>query len=767
MPISKYPRHGQRIAPFSLREILNLPVPQHLCATALSEIPNEGTLTLADLDENAWSLFPEEVCNRLAVAVINRVRERAGTLPIEIRTRHLPVLPEGTTLGDLEIGVRSQNCVKRLIETGAVATVRDLSSLTIARILKATHFGVTSLVDLLTSLESFKLCTGAESSTPDFDPRMYGRNVGEVSSDTEVESMLWRWLEEFSGVVPKRIRALHLPKPLPDCGGLDDLELQYRTKNSLRNGGFSEDLRGWAEVTIGDLLKIKGFGKLCLLDLLTALAKQRTGAAPKDGHQSIGLDHDLLDVIKSAQPKRSARMRERNTRVLARYLGWDGRGGAVLQTVGDEFGMSRQRVLQICEPIIKKIRRDMPSLPALDATISFVANLSPGVADKIENELVEAGLMSMRFRLEGVRSASELLERGVPFTVESRGRTRFVLPIGAGQWTKAIVRIARKSVSRWGVTTTEDVAAQLERKSGFTIPSDFVIQVLVDRDDFFWLDESRGWFSLHSVPRNRLLNQIEKIVAVAGRIQVSELRGGLSRFHRLQGFAPPRRVLLELCRCVPMYRVEDDTIIADPPLDFLSVLGQNEQIMVRVLRAEGPVLRTTEFEEHCLSAGMNRATFWQYLQYSPIIERYATGVYGLRGAEVAPGVAESEVLRRRLNRVLRDYGWTKDGRIRLSYRLSKGLAGNGVPSIPAAMKGFIKGEFQIKTPDGTRFGKFVSGESGAWGLGPLFRRRGAEPDDFLLLILDLNRREAIAYLGDESVLEDPSAMQEATTAADS
>jgi len=38
---------------------------------------------------------------------------------------------------------------------------------------------------------------------------------------------------------------------------------------------------------------------------------------------------------------------------------------------------------------------------------------------------------------------------------------------------------------------------------------------------------------------------IEKILAVAPQIDVSELRAGISRNDRMEGFAPPRRVLLE------------------------------------------------------------------------------------------------------------------------------------------------------------------------------------------------------------------------------
>ncbi len=746
MTISRYPRREYRIAPHSLREILGVSVLGHLREMEVPYGLTARSLKLSDLDETAWDLFGSELCHRMSTAVISAVSTRLSTLPPAITQRHLPALPEGTCVEDLQLEVRSYNCLQRLIERGVIANLNELETLTIGKMLKTRNFGAKSLVDLLTSIETFHLPADTKARpAPDVD----------VGADKPlVEAAIRSWLADFNGVVPKRIRALNLPKPPTGCGRLDDIDLQYRTKRCLRKAGFGTNLEGWGQVTIGDLLKINGFGKLCLLDLLSALLIQGTRTLPISGDGPIGLDREMVEVIKSGQPKRRNSMCKRNTRVCARYLGWDGRGGAVLQTVGDEFGFTRERVRQICDPIIEKIRRMKPNVPSLAEVIRFVASHSPGKASDIEAQLAQSSLTSLPFRLEGILSAAEVLQMSPPFEIASLAGTRWALRTGARNWPNEIRRLARKSISRWGVATAEDVAAQFERRMGTAVPVEFVALVLQDRPDFLWLDESSGWFWLRSVPRNRLLTQIEKVMAVAGCIEVSELRGGLSRFHRLKGFAPPRRVLLELCRQLPEFTVENNIIVADPPLDLTVVLSEVEQLMVRVVRQDGPVLQTPTFEAMCLSAGMNRATFYMYLLYSPIIERYSKGVYGLRGAEIPVGIIESVAPKRRRTRVLKDYGWTNDGKIWLGYRLSKALVANGVPSIPAAMKDLLHGEFQIKAPDGSRFGTFVSRETGAWGLGPFFRRRGAEANDFFVLVFDIKTRDAVAYLGDESLFDD-------------
>jgi hypothetical protein len=54
--------------------------------------------------------------------------------------------------------------------------------------------------------------------------------------------------------------------------------------------------------------------------------------------------------------------------------------------------------------------------------------------------------------------------------------------------------------------------------------------------------------------------------------------------------------------------------------------------MVDVLREHGPIMPKAKLEELCVEKGLRRDTFSIHLTYSPVIARYATGVYGLRGA---------------------------------------------------------------------------------------------------------------------------------------
>ena len=72
MSRSRYPRRGHRLAPATLRELLQAPVP-----TKYLRGQKNGPILLCDLDEKAWQQFGDEVCRELALEVIRAVGRAA------------------------------------------------------------------------------------------------------------------------------------------------------------------------------------------------------------------------------------------------------------------------------------------------------------------------------------------------------------------------------------------------------------------------------------------------------------------------------------------------------------------------------------------------------------------------------------------------------------------------------------------------------------------------------------------------------------------
>lgn len=753
MPSRRYPRRGERIAPESLREILDVPVPQQY-PTQISK--------LADLDESVWSELSDEQCRELGRYLVDFIRGMGHILPERISSQPLPTLPNGFALESLDLDVRTFNA---LLRSGwrkngykwRKESFQGLEGLTIGEIWLTRNFGPHSLVDLLTALEAAHKLSGVQS---------------------DLESYLLQKTEPNSSYQQAQVAATRLCSSHPAFLG------EVRRLSIIREADeiYDDDPRlGLAIRALQETAKPTGAS---LLMVTEKIAKRRIDDSNvelmlqqvRQLHDRIrdlktySLEDELAGLVTSVSGR--GRIQQTDTShssattsqvaIPIQRLGWDGQGGDTLQNVGVAYGITRERVRQIGQRATKQlIASRYPFAPRLDQALDLVHGHAPAPAQAIEELLHTSKIAKTSFRLEGLLTASKVLGRRAQFQLSDVGR--FVFRTGANEGieetklAKLIHQAARKSVQHWGATTIADLTARLlEETVTAPVTAELVTAILEHQKGFQWLDETSGWFWLTSVPerRNRLLNYIKKMLSVVERIDISDLRAGVSRNYRMAGVSPPKRVLLELCRQVEGYRVEGTTVIADSPLDWGRVLAETEATMALVLIEHGPIMQRAQFEEICLSLGINRTTFYIYLDNSPIIARYARGVYGLPGAAASPDLIESLIPDQSRGKRLVDYGWTNDGQIWVAYKLSAGTITSGVVTVPGSMKHFIMGSFDLLTTDNSPVGRLVAKDSSAWGLGPYFRRRGGEPNDYLLLTFDLSRREARIAVGDEDVLRD-------------
>jgi hypothetical protein len=287
---SRYPRRGQRLAPATLRELLEVEVPAEYLPG-----PSDAGLLLCDLDESAWDRFGEETCVELALEVVRAVG-RAARMPMPIGDRRLPPIPQGMKLADLDLEVRTVNC---LVSAGIHERPQDLRAITIEGILGLRGFWVKCLVDLLTSLEyatdhpearrelrtkATILIQGPRVSCryPRSGHRLAPATLREILSDPipgglvrgtplegkrlcDLNEEVWNQstpevIAELADLVVTRVnvsgynRAMQkrrLPKP-PKGTRLEDLRLENRTYNCLRREGFGKRPEDLGKRSVGD-----------------------------------------------------------------------------------------------------------------------------------------------------------------------------------------------------------------------------------------------------------------------------------------------------------------------------------------------------------------------------------------------------------------------------------------------------------------------------------------------------------------------------------
>jgi len=853
MGSSRYPRRGHRLAPATLHELLEEAIPERFHAG-----PETDKLLLCDLDETSWQRFGEEACRELAAEIIQAVG-RAARLPMSIADRHLPPIPRGMKLTDLDLEVRTINC---LVAAGIHERPQDLRAITIEGILGLRGFWVKCLLDLLTSLEyvndhpearkKLKKAPGApiKVSRPTCQyPRPGYRLAPETLAEILLDPIPPEWMpasetrrlrlcdlderawDRFPAEVLSRladlivgrvsvsggnrvVRERRLPKP-PKSMRLEDLRLENRTYNCLEREGYARRPEDLGKRTVGDLLAIKAFGAKCLVDLLSALetlvaregrldekltteaealaampeARQIHFSDPRLGGLLRAIDTEANTVAELAghvirrrlDPPDPLRLYEqicevhrrieeligrtledelieifcpaargRDREIVTRYYGWDGSGGHTLEELGRRYGLSRERIRQVCVRALKRNRGAKVFAPVLDRSLAFLAERLPREVDALQAAFDAAGFSACGLPLETVGQAAEFLSRDPRFALVAVDRRRVAVRPERVAIPRAIVQSARRAVLSYGATTIGEVAADV---SG-GVDQALVEATLQALDDFEWLQRERGWFQLEVFTQYGLPKMVEKILSVTERIEVSKLRTAIARYRRTGRKVPPAKVLLEFCRRMAGVRVEGSTVIADPPRDWREVLAGVEAGMVRVLKDHGSVMERGSFEEHCIAEGMNRFSFNAIIMCSPVITQYGRSVYGLLGAKVDRKTVQSLAARKSgapSSKVLCGFGRTNDGRVYLAYRLSKAAISGGVITVPAAMKEHLRGKFTIQMPDGQEVGTLVSKNGCAWGLGPVLRSRHAAPGDHLLILFHAADRIASVHIGGEEV----------------
>lgn len=460
-----------------------------------------------------------------------------------------------------------------------------------------------------------------------------------------------------------------------------------------------------------------------------------------DALARLPLEDELAGILEALTTTEHQRV------ALRRRFGWGGLPPSTLEVASEQIGVTRERVRQIEAKFRKRLTGAWT--PALDRALRIVSGMKFGTAGQLLDSLREAKVIRTDFSLASLIRAAVLFGRAVPDLIEREG---VLAPADFARAVGDVQSAARRLTDHWGTTTVAELMSVLA-DNGAALTEDVVRKGLAAIDEIHFLDGECNWFWMSGSKRNRLLNYVRKIMSIAGSIDVGELRDGVGRHHRMRGFRPPRAVLARLCAETGVYRVEGERVFGTAELpDWRDVLSTNEKWLAETLFEHGPVMRRTDLEDLVVAeGGMNRSSFYIYITYSPILERYAPGVYGLRGARISAAEVSAMIPHVVRSQVLREHGWTKDRRIWIVYRLSAAAVSTGVLSVPAALAPMLRGQFNLVTTDGAAMGTLTIEETRLWGVSPFYRRRGVEAGDHLLLVFNTADLSARVDVGDEAI----------------
>jgi sigma-70-like protein len=696
-----WPRSGYPILPMIYREAWFY---EKLPAVALSKAGLPDGLTMGNLGTDLWNSSTDEYGIRvLTNHIIALVRARLY-FGAEQELANQPVLGgewrSNLDPRELPFAVRTINVLDR---AGKLQDIQWLSRASAIDIFALPHAGPLTLLDFATVAEAHNAVVHTAQSADNGDNRYddLRRQLYTLSSEFPIDSISTRH---------QRLRHLQLRGPSVK----DGLESLIETSKLASRDQYRQ--------------------------LSAQLAEVRTAISELS---SETLDESFMRVLHSLLPLRQVP-------AIAARLGWDGRGGCTLQEAGDLLGVSRERVRQLEQKVSKEFRHHsfFPGLDrALDALERFAKTMEPN-SDEL---LFESGITKRPFMPSGVITAATLLGRP-PRLELSPDRRSVQLP---GDEQLLPFRLVFKSLSdvNYVAPVAEFEARVRDISDGATTPA--MVRSFLDRyDNVVWLDSEHNWFWIQQKEgRNRYVNAAKKILSVTNGVAIETLREGVLRHHRTRRMSLPRTIFEAFCRAAG-FQNQNGIVSYPRPLDFTEELAPIEQAFVRILRDCESVASTGELRDRCLAAGVNRHSFFVYLSYSPVIERIADGVYGLRGSQIDPArVAHILGNYVRPERALQDNGWTKDGAIWLGYNVTKNLRDTSVINVPASVAKILgERRYDLLATDGSNVGHLSIRKFNAWGFGPFMNRRGVDVGDTLIITVDTDLEVAVIQSGSAELL---------------
>jgi hypothetical protein len=506
----------------------------------------------------------------------------------------------------------------------------------------------------------------------------------------------------------------------------------------------SKDILSWCNAgkkTLTEIRMILGSVGLKLADDRFPLAVAQKRFVPDPANSSV-LEDQLLNILMSVDI-------ERNAQILIKLWGWNGDSPRTLESVGREFGLTRERVRQIEKRALGRLSRHSIAAPLVQTAITSLRSATPNAVVALGLKLREEGIARGKFSPAGLHIAAIHLRIQWPFEFISLGNKQILTLSGECETYRNAISIVRKKTSDRGCTSVLSLASELGLDED-GIPS--LRQVLDAVGKTEWLDESREWLYSAESPRNRLFNICSKILGVAPRIHLSELRRAASKSRRL-AMCPPQHILGAFIERFDLGRVENSVVEANPRNVTRPTEDSAEGIMLRVLELYGPVMDGEDFAEKCISEGVNATTFYIYRVISPVIGALGKNVYCKVGTDVAPGIVEDIVKRRRTVPRYSDHGWTNTGRLWCGLELTRQVITSGGIRLPTFVADLVQGEWRVKLPDGTVLGAVTCRDLFIWSFRKAFSVLGAEPADLTTFEFDLKSREVLVKVGGPGLFE--------------
>ena len=570
MPISRYPRYGEPVVPRVLSKLLK----------------EAGMNGFDDLNSTAWSRFGEAECRRHAWRFLGEIQALGQPFFATFADEPLSRYEDFVPVDQLGLERRTLNCLIRAklnpVPTGP-------NGLTIGYLLGLNGFGTKCLVDLAASIEAAIFTRAGHKA--DAAQRREERQQ-------KRRHPLVRLLEADAVLAKLSV--------IPGALGITPRDPRLGSQLQAAAPGVPT-----LEAAV-ELFQRVGLPPAAATEMKVLLKTIGTMSRAK-------VEDEVLAVFTAGRSPRDCEL-------MAACLQWRGKRRPTYLSVGEQFGITRERARQVFCQRQQFWAKEKPFAPALDRALAAVQRASLAWAADVERQPAITRLFNEPVSLERLEDFARLLGREPGFVVFGAGSKRSVGSAADAITVSQLNRRARKLISDHGLTTVAKVSSPWKAKPNL---SQCVSHALGTLPGFAWIVEAEGIFFVVRGKRDKLWTRIRKVLAVAPRVKLDVLWDAVRRDRRFPSAQLTKEHLLSFCRRHPECRVVGKTVIARNGLSPGDVFKGDEQKLVNLLLQRGP-MPWSELFRLAKEAGIGKPSFDQGLK-SPAITQLSSGLYGIVG----------------------------------------------------------------------------------------------------------------------------------------
>ncbi len=165
-------------------------------------------------------------------------------------------------------------------------------------------------------------------------------------------------------------------------------------------------------------------------------------------------------------------------------------------------------------------------------------------------------------------------------------------------------------------------------------------------------------------------------------------------------------------------------------------------------------MSSKRFRNLAQAVGVGTSALLGFIIESPIVARYARGVYGIVGTNISAAEIEAMISPRdSKRRVSQGFGRIGHDRIWVAYLISSRILAVGEVTVPAVIRERVQGEYKLHDRSGAKVGRLVIKGAFARGLVGYLRDCGAKLGDTVLITLHPQAHRAEIAVGDDGLID--------------